>query len=63
MHTLVLFHPGNPNLFELYGLLLAILSSAYILNTLYEWLKKKPWKKNETHVIDPENHTPHNPAV
>jgi hypothetical protein len=63
MNATVTFHPGNPNLFELYGLLLTILLAAYLVNALYEWLKKKPWKKKERRNLENGEHTSHNPVI
>ena len=38
---------GNSNLFELYGSIVAILFVVLIMNYLIDWLKKKPWKRDD----------------
>jgi hypothetical protein len=47
MPVMMFIHPSNPDLFELYGIVVSVLLAAWILNSLYEWLKTKPWKKKE----------------
>lgn len=41
----ILLHPGNVNMLELGGLLFAVLLVLWVLNSLFEWLKQKPWQK------------------
>ena len=38
---------GNPNLFELFGSIVAILLVVLIINYLIDWLGKKPWKRGD----------------
>ena len=44
---IILFHPGNVNMLELAGLVFSVLFVLWILNSLYEWLKQKPWQKKQ----------------
>jgi len=56
------FHPTNAaDLLEIYGLLFAILLVALLIDELYEWLKKKPWRKeNNDQTIDLTSSLPQN---
>jgi hypothetical protein len=48
MYALIFFQKSAPNLIDLFLPLLGILLFIFSLNTLYEWFKTKPWKKNTT---------------
>ncbi|MBI1804962.1 MAG: hypothetical protein HY033_06350 [Ignavibacteriae bacterium] len=45
MFVLAFFHPGNPNLLELYGLLAGILLFLFVIDRAIDFFKTKPWKK------------------
>ncbi|MBI1806161.1 MAG: hypothetical protein HYR76_03805 [Ignavibacteria bacterium] len=58
MILLTVVKPGNPNLFELFGVVFGILFAIFVLNAVYEFLKKKPWKKKDIPELTlPENHS------
>ncbi|MBI4548376.1 MAG: hypothetical protein HY707_10370 [Ignavibacteriae bacterium] len=65
MVLLTAFHPTNAaDLLEIYGLLVAILLVAMLLNELYEWLKKKPWRKQPNEqIIDLTSLPPHSTTL
>ena len=46
MYALIFFQKSAPNLIDLFLPLLGILLFIFALNTLYEWLKTKPWKRD-----------------
>ncbi len=46
MITLISFQKSAPDIVDLLIPLLGILIVIFALNTLYEWLKTKPWKKS-----------------
>jgi hypothetical protein len=48
MIALILLQKSAPHLINLFLPLLEILLFIFALNTLYEWLKTKPWKKDTT---------------
>jgi hypothetical protein len=48
MSALILFQKSAPNLIDLFLPLLGTLLIIFAFNSLYEWLKTKPWKKNPT---------------
>lgn len=47
MIALILLEKTTPDLISLFLPLLGILLLVFALNTLYEWLKTKPWKKDK----------------
>lgn len=63
MITLISFQKSAPDIDDLLIPLLWILIVIFALNTIYEWLKTKPWKKNdippptEVTLHESENHT------
>ena len=61
MMLLAFIHPGNPSMFELFGILFAILIVLYALTMVYEFIKRKPWRKVKTedvlHSDQSINHT------
>jgi hypothetical protein len=46
MITLISFQKSAPDITDLLIPLLGILIVIFTLNTIYEWLKTKPWKKS-----------------
>jgi len=46
MIALILLQKSAPHLIKLFLPLLGILIFIFILSSLYEWLKTKPWKKS-----------------
>jgi len=48
MTTLMLFQKGAPDLTNAILILLGVLFGLLILNSLYEWLKSKPWQNRQT---------------
>ena len=53
MALLIFFHPGNPDLFELFGVVFGILLAAFLLNAVFEFIKKRWWKKKEAPDLPP----------
>ena len=47
MYALIFFQKSAPNLIDLFLPLLGILLFIFALNTIYEWLKTKPWKSDK----------------
>ena len=62
MTILTIFQRGTPDIINLILLLIGALLCILAINTLYEWLKTKPWHKNNhpPENIDAEN-VPHPP--
>jgi len=46
MVTLSVFQRGTPDIFNLILLLIGVLLCVLAINTLYEWLRTKPWHNN-----------------
>ncbi len=48
MRTILFFQRGTPDIINLILLLIGILLCLLALNSLYEWIKSKPWKNVKT---------------
>jgi len=53
MHALVFFHPGNPDLLQLYAVLIGILLCLFAIDLLIDFFKQKPWKKTDVKPEEP----------
>ena len=47
MAFLIFFHPGNPDLFELFGVVFGILLAAFLMNAVFDFVKRRLLKKKE----------------
>jgi len=48
MRTILFFQRGTPDIINLILLLIGILLCLLALNSLYEWIKSRPWRKINT---------------
>ena len=39
------FHPGNPNLLTLYGLIVGFLLLLFVIDCAIDFFRNKPWRK------------------
>jgi hypothetical protein len=54
MFLLTIVHPQNPSdLLEIYGVLFVTLLLLLSIFSLYDWLKTKPWKKQQSSDAPP----------
>ena len=61
MLTFCLLQKGTPDIINLILVLLGLLTLALILNSLYEWLMRTPWKKpkiQEPKITDENSNEP-----
>ena len=47
IHLIFLGGPGVPSIERVIVLMVPLLVLLWLLNTLYEWLKRKPWRKKD----------------
>ena len=54
MFLLTIVHPQNPSdLLEIYGVLFVTLLLLFSVSSLYDWLKRKPWKRQKNQDVPP----------
>ena len=59
MTNLIIVHGPQPDIFEVAFLIFTTFVFLWLLNTIYQWLKNKPWRKKDVQIPTLSNNNSH----